>query len=169
MKNRSLGLMETWGWVPAIVAADAASKAAVVSLLGYELARTGLVTVKVAGEVAAVQAAVAAGAAAAEEVGRVVTVHVIPRPDSQLWRPQHGPGGPQRPDETSMPGGSSPGESAAGESSGSADEQEAARPPVQAEASQGADGAARVKRVRAKAAKPERGGKAKPGGRGKRE
>lgn len=60
MKNRSLGLMETWGWVPAIVAADAASKAAVVSLLGYELARTGLVTVKVAGEVAVVQAAVAA-------------------------------------------------------------------------------------------------------------
>lgn len=59
--------------------------------------------------------------------------------------------------------GASPGESAAGESSGSADEQEAARPPVQAEASQGADGAARVKRVRAKAAKPERGGKPSPG------
>ncbi len=83
MKN-SLGLIETWGLIPAIVAADAASKAAMVSLLGYELARAGLVTVKVVGDVAAVQAAVSAGAAAAEKVGKVVSVHVIPRPDRQL-------------------------------------------------------------------------------------
>jgi len=84
MKTNSLGLIETWGLVPAIVAADAASKAAMVSLLGYELARAGLVTIKVVGDVAAVTAAVAAGAAAAKQVGKVVSVHVIPRPDRQL-------------------------------------------------------------------------------------
>jgi len=84
MKNNSLGLIETWGLVPAIEAADAASKAARVSLLGYELARAGLVTVKVVGDVAAVQAAVSAGAAAAAKMGKVVSVHVIPRPDRQL-------------------------------------------------------------------------------------
>ena len=49
----SLGLIETFGIVPAIVALDAASKAAMVSLLGYELARAGLVTIKVVGDVAA--------------------------------------------------------------------------------------------------------------------
>jgi len=84
MKTNSLGLIETWGLVPAIVAADAASKAAMVSLSGYELARAGLVTIKVVGDVAAVTAAVAAGAAAAKQVGKVVSVHVIPRPDRQL-------------------------------------------------------------------------------------
>jgi microcompartment protein CcmL/EutN len=84
MKNTSLGLIETWGLVPAIVAADAASKAAMVSLLGYEVTKAGLVTIKVVGDVAAVKAAVAAGAAAAEKVGRVISVHVIPRPDRQL-------------------------------------------------------------------------------------
>ncbi|OHE21549.1 MAG: ethanolamine utilization protein EutM, partial [Syntrophobacterales bacterium GWF2_56_9] len=78
MKNNSLGLIETWGFVPAIVAADAASKAALVSLRGYELARAGLVTIKVVGAVAAVKAAVSAGAAAAEKVGKVSSVHVIP-------------------------------------------------------------------------------------------
>jgi hypothetical protein len=98
MKNNSLGLIETWGLVPAIVAADAASKAAMVALLNYELARAGLVTVKVVGDVSAVKAAVSAGAAAAEKVGKVVSVHVIPRPDRQLpisppsaESPQEGP------------------------------------------------------------------------------
>lgn len=84
MKNDSLGLMETFGIVPAIVAADAACKAAMVSLLGYEMARAGLVTIKLVGDVAAVKAAVSAGAAAAGKVGKVISVHVIPRPDRQL-------------------------------------------------------------------------------------
>ncbi len=84
MKNKSLGLIETWGYVPAIEAADAGTKAAVVTLLGYEITKTALVTVKFTGDVAAVKAAVAAGTAAAKKVGKVVSVHVIPRPDPQL-------------------------------------------------------------------------------------
>jgi ethanolamine utilization protein EutM len=84
MKGQSLGLIETWGLVPAVVAADAAVKAAMVTLLGYELARGGLVTIMLAGDVAAVTAAVTAGAAAAAKVALVNSVHVIPRPDRQL-------------------------------------------------------------------------------------
>jgi len=84
MKRRSLGMIETWGFVPAIEAADAGNKAANVTFLGYEITKVALVTVMFAGEVAAVQAAVTAGAAAAEKVGKVVAVHVIPRPDRQL-------------------------------------------------------------------------------------
>ena len=103
MKNNSLGLIETWGIVPAIVAADAASKAASFSLLGYELARAGLVTIKVVGAVAAVKAAVSAGAAAAEKVGKVSSVHVIPRPDRQLRISQPGPKGPEKTQETAPP------------------------------------------------------------------
>ncbi len=95
MKSNSLGLIETWGLVPAIVAADAASKAAMVSLQGYELAKGGLVTIKVIGDVAAVTAAVSAGAAAAEKVGKVVSVHVIPRPDRQLITGFPGDEGPK--------------------------------------------------------------------------
>ena len=85
MKNKSLGLIETWGYVPAIEAADAGTKAAVVTLLGYEITKTALVTVKFIGDVAAVKAAVSAGTAAAKKVGKVVSVHVIPRPDPQLY------------------------------------------------------------------------------------
>ena len=84
MEKRSLGMIETWGYVPAIEAADAGTKAADVVLLGYEEVRAGLITVKFIGDVAAIQAAVAAGAAAGERVGKVVAVHVIPRPDRQL-------------------------------------------------------------------------------------
>jgi microcompartment protein CcmL/EutN len=84
MEKRSLGMIETWGYVPAIEAADAGVKAADVALLGYEEVRAGLITVKFIGDVAAVKAAVAAGAGAGERVGRVVAVHVIPRPDRQL-------------------------------------------------------------------------------------
>ena len=84
MEKRSLGMIETWGYVPAIEAADAGIKAADVALLGYEEVRAGLITVKFIGDVGAIKAAVAAGAAAGERVGKVVAVHVIPRPDRQL-------------------------------------------------------------------------------------
>ena len=84
MEKESLGLIETVGLVPAIEAADAGSKAANVVFRGMEKARAGLITVMFAGDVAAVRAAVTAGAAAARLVGNVVTVHVIPRPDRQL-------------------------------------------------------------------------------------
>lgn len=84
MQKRSLGLIETWGYVAAIEAGDAGSKAANVNLLGYETVDAGLVTVKFVGDVAAVKAAVAAGTVAAKDVGKVVAVHVIARPDHQL-------------------------------------------------------------------------------------
>ncbi len=84
MQKRSLGLIETLGYVPAIEAADAASKAAHVRLLGYEEVRAGLITVKLVGDVAAVKAAVSAASAAAAVVGTVISQHVIARPDRQL-------------------------------------------------------------------------------------
>ncbi len=81
---KALGLIETRGLVGAIEAADAMVKAANVSLAGQERISAGLVTVKVVGEVAAVKAAVDAGAAAAQRVGQLISLHVIPRPDEQL-------------------------------------------------------------------------------------
>ncbi len=81
---KALGLIETRGLIGAIEAADAMVKAANVSLAGQERISAGLVTVKVVGEVAAVKAAVDAGAAAAQRVGELISLHVIPRPDEQL-------------------------------------------------------------------------------------
>lgn len=81
----ALGLVETAGLTAAIEFADAALKAANVKLLGYELTNgLGWVTVKITGDVAAVQAAVNAGTAAASRVGRVVSQKVIPRPHQEL-------------------------------------------------------------------------------------
>jgi ethanolamine utilization protein EutM len=82
--DEALGLVETRGLVGAIEAADAGLKAANVKLAGTEKADAGLVTVKFTGETAAVKAAVDAGAAAAERVGQLVSVHVIPRPHDEL-------------------------------------------------------------------------------------
>lgn len=80
----ALGLIETRGLVGAIEACDAGLKAADVRLHGTERADAGLVTVKFTGDVAAVKAAVDAGAAAAERVGQLVSVHVIPRPHVEM-------------------------------------------------------------------------------------
>ena len=80
----ALGLVETRGLVGALEAADAGTKAADVRLLGTERADAGLVVVKFLGEVAAVKAAVDAAAAAAQRVGQLVAVHVIPRPHEDL-------------------------------------------------------------------------------------
>ncbi len=82
--ERALGLVETKGLVGAIEAADAGLKAANVRLLASERADAGLVTVMFGGDVAAVRAAVDAGAAAAGRVGQLVSAHVIPRPNEQL-------------------------------------------------------------------------------------
>ncbi|MBC7791350.1 MAG: BMC domain-containing protein [Anaerolineae bacterium] len=82
--DRALGLIETRGLIGAIEAADAGCKAANVRLLGSERADAGLVTVMFSGDVAAVKAAVDAGAAAAGRVGQLVSSHVIPRPHPQL-------------------------------------------------------------------------------------
>ena len=80
----ALGLIETRGLVGAIEAADAMVKAADVRLVSKEVTVGALVTVQVVGEVAAVQAAVEAGRQAAERVGELVSVPVIPRPDDAV-------------------------------------------------------------------------------------
>ena len=81
---QALGMVETKGLVAAIEAADAMVKAANVTLIGKERIGSGLVTVMVRGDVGAVKSAVDAGAAAAERVGELVSVHVIPRPREEV-------------------------------------------------------------------------------------
>lgn len=80
----ALGMIETKGLITLIEAADAALKAANVQMVGWEKIGSGLVTVFLVGDVAAVKAAVDAGAAAASKVGEVVSVQVIPRPHDEL-------------------------------------------------------------------------------------
>ncbi len=84
MSRIALGLIETRGLVGSVEAADAMVKAAKVTLIGKETIGGGYVTVMVRGEVGAVKAAVDAGAAAAKKVGELVSVHVIPRPHSEV-------------------------------------------------------------------------------------
>ena len=81
---QALGMIETIGLVASIEAADAMVKAANVTLIGKEHVGGGLVTVMVRGDVGAVKASVDAGAAAAERVGELVSIHVIPRPHDEV-------------------------------------------------------------------------------------
>jgi ethanolamine utilization protein EutM len=81
---QALGLVETKGLVGAIVAADAMLKAANVSLIGKEKVSPALITIKIIGETAAVKSAIEAGAAAAQRVGQLISMHLIPHPDIQL-------------------------------------------------------------------------------------
>ncbi len=83
MRN-ALGMVETRGNVGVIEASDAMVKAAEVTLVGKVNVGGGIVTTFVRGDVAAVKAAVDAGAAAAERVGELRSVHVIPRPDVEI-------------------------------------------------------------------------------------
>ncbi|MBO5788501.1 MAG: BMC domain-containing protein [Clostridia bacterium] len=80
----ALGMVETRGLVAAIEAADAMVKAANVVLIGSEKIGSGLVSVMVRGDVGAVKAAVEAGGAAAQSLGEVVAIHVIPRPHADV-------------------------------------------------------------------------------------
>lgn len=84
MSGRSLGMIETWGYVAAVQALDAGMKAANVHSEGCKVTPSALVTISFSGDVSAVQTAVSAGIAAAREVGKVVSWHVIARPDIQL-------------------------------------------------------------------------------------
>jgi ethanolamine utilization protein EutM len=84
MSMQALGMIETKGLVGSIEAADAMVKAANVVLVGKEHVGGGLVTVMVRGDVGAVKAATDAGASAAEKVGELISVHVIPRPHSDV-------------------------------------------------------------------------------------
>ena len=83
-KYDALGMIETKGLVGSIEAADAMVKAANVYLIGKEHVGGGLVTVMVRGDVGAVKAATDAGAAAAQRVGELISVHVIPRPHGEV-------------------------------------------------------------------------------------
>jgi ethanolamine utilization protein EutM len=80
----ALGMIETKGLVALIEASDAMVKAADVTLIGWQKIGSGLVTALVVGDVAAVKAAVDAGSAAAQRVGEVIGVQVIPRPHEDL-------------------------------------------------------------------------------------
>ena len=86
MAADALGMIETKGLIGSVEAADAMVKAANVVLVGKEYIGAGYVTVLVRGDVGAVKAATDAGAAAARRVGELVSVHVIPRPHSEVER-----------------------------------------------------------------------------------
>ncbi|MDU5142503.1 MAG: BMC domain-containing protein [Paenibacillus dendritiformis] len=79
MRHNALGLVEVRGYLGAIAAADAALKAASVTCIGAEIVKGGLVTVKLSGDVGAVQSAVEAGAEAAKQLNVLLTRHVIAR------------------------------------------------------------------------------------------
>ncbi len=82
----ALGMIETRGFAAMVEASDAMVKAARVELVSYEKIGGGYVTAIVRGDVAAVKAALEAGARGAEKVGEVVSVHVIPRPHENVDR-----------------------------------------------------------------------------------
>lgn len=82
--NGALGMIETRGLVASLEAADAMIKAANVNLVGKVHVGGGIVTVLVTGDVGAVKAATDAGSAAAQRVGELLSVHVIPRPHNEI-------------------------------------------------------------------------------------
>jgi len=84
MVGEALGMIETRGLIGAIEAADAMVKAANVQMVGLDKVGGGLVTVMVRGDVGAVKAATEAGAEAVRSVGELISVHVIPRPHSEI-------------------------------------------------------------------------------------
>lgn len=106
MSLEALGMVETKGFVGAVEAADAMVKAANVQLIGKEYIGAGYVTIFVRGDVGAVKAATDAGAAAARRVGELISVHVIPRPHTEVERvlPRGGKIG-LSPDEKALRGG----------------------------------------------------------------
>jgi ethanolamine utilization protein EutM len=84
--SEALGMIETKGYVAALAAADAMVKAANVTIISREEVGDGLVAVVVKGDVGAVKAASEAGAETASTVGELVSVHVIPRPHTELGK-----------------------------------------------------------------------------------
>ena len=94
---KALGLIELLGYVPAVVALDTALKTADVSFQQISKIDKGMVSLTVTGDVAAVQSAMAAAKAAAEQVGQVLYVHVIPRPHEEVDEMLTPPAAPQAP------------------------------------------------------------------------
>jgi ethanolamine utilization protein EutM len=86
MASQAIGMIETRGYVAALTAADAMVKAANVEIVSRNEVGGGLVSVVVKGDVGAVKAATEAGSEAANAIGEVVSVHVIPRPHADLGK-----------------------------------------------------------------------------------
>ncbi len=86
MAQQAMGMIETKGLISLFEASDAAMKSANVTMTGWEKIGSGMVTAFFVGDVAAVKAAVDAGAEAASQVGEVVAVNVIPRPHDDLGK-----------------------------------------------------------------------------------
>ncbi|MFW5883219.1 MAG: BMC domain-containing protein [Verrucomicrobiota bacterium] len=84
MSQKAIGMIETKGLVPAMEASDAALKSADVTMTGWTKIGSGIVTVFFTGDVAAVKAAIEAGAEAAQSIGEVRATQVIPRPHEDL-------------------------------------------------------------------------------------
>ena len=84
MPQQAIGMVETKGLVALIEASDAMIKAANVQMVGWDKVGSGMVTAFITGDVAAVKAAVDAGAAAAGRIGQVIGVHIIARPHDEL-------------------------------------------------------------------------------------
>ena len=105
--QQAIGMLETQGLVALVQATDAMLKAANVEMRGWDKVGSGLVTTFVTGDVAAVKAAVDAGAAAAGRIGEVVGVHVIPRPHDELQsmfpKRKNQPGTPGTPGNAGAP------------------------------------------------------------------
>ncbi len=84
MKNIALGMIETYGYVGAIEAADVCLKAANVTLIGCEFVKGGLVTIHIRGDVGAVKASIDAAEVAVKRIGNLLSTHVIPRPSDEV-------------------------------------------------------------------------------------
>ncbi|WP_107839473.1 BMC domain-containing protein [Metasolibacillus meyeri] len=94
--SSAIGMIETKGLVGSIEAADAMIKASDVTIVKQEFVDGGIVTVVVQGDVGSVQAAVDAGKAAAMRVGELLSSHVIPRPDVDVYQMIKGPEAPKK-------------------------------------------------------------------------
>jgi energy-coupling factor transport system substrate-specific component len=96
---KALGMIEVYGYLAAVEALDSALKAANVTMVDVSLVKGGLVTVLITGDVGAVKAAMDASRSAAWRVGKVISVHVIPRPSEQVEKmlPFHSPDTPTSP------------------------------------------------------------------------
>jgi len=86
LAKKAIGLIETYGYIGSIKAADACLKAANVELIGCEFVRAGLVAIKITGDVGAVQAAIDAGRGEAEKISVVISTHVIANPADEVRR-----------------------------------------------------------------------------------
>ena len=94
MANEALGMIETYGYIGAIEAADVSVKSANVKLLGLEFVKGGLVTIYITGDVGAVKASINAATSAVKKIGSLISSHVIARPGQGIEKILPKPDGP---------------------------------------------------------------------------